>query len=588
MFLPIILTLLFIALGLYFIITDSFLKKIMSFFYKSFKKEDSTSNYKVISSIIGVTILSVALLSTSFKYVPAGYTGHIVKKYGGSTLAPGKIIATNGELGRQAKILSEGLNFSPLLNIINDITLMKNIVIPKGKAGILIARDGKTLKGFVSRPWKDIVPNSSKIEDLESKMLEAKFFLEHNGERGPQLNVLAPSEYKLNQFLWEVQIVKALEVPAGQVAVVTSRVGEIYQVPQGETGDHSLATPVVPVGYVGIWDKPLMPNAYYQEANPYAYEITMFDTKIQTWVYAGGFTEREIIVSLSPSGEIEQMKNNIKHPLRKNAADKAVSVKSSDGWVIYIEARMQIQGEPNFAPKIVASVGSLSNIEDRVITPIFRSVLRNEAEKRKAVDFLMSRSEIEKKVNDQIVVEARKAGISVKDLRITHISIPPALLVPKKRTQLAEQMTLTYQQEKLSYDEQVKSNKVKALADQQSKLVEAQIEKERAIELKEMKRLEGEGERLYLEEVAKGQQAQVDVLGSEKTYNLKVMDKISKMLKDNPKLANTPVVYSVGGSNGVGVSDSAASILAIQELKKGIEVISRDPAAPILTTPLSE
>lgn len=572
MFSTIFLTLVFLGIGIYFFLSDSLIRRVLRKWDGS--SEENPKSYLWVSRIIGGFIVVFAILSTSFAYIPAGYTGHMIKKIGGEHLKEGKIIALDGELGRQADILSEGLEFRMLLNIIYDIRYVENTIIPKGKAGILIAKDGATLNGFVSRSWDDIVQEGDAIKDLRKKMLNASFFLRHGGEKGPQLDVLSPGEYKLNKFLWEVKIVDALIVPAGSVAVVTSRVGEHFVEPQGKTGDDSLATPIVPVGYVGIWDKPLMPNAYYQEANTYAYDTTMLDTKIQTWVYAGDFVEREIIVSLSPDGKIQQEKKSFKHPPREGAADKAVSVKSEDGWIIHIEARMQIQAEPSYAPRIVASVGSLENMEDRVITPILRSVLRNEAEKRKAVDFLNSRSEIEKKVNLAIIKEAKKAGISAKDLRITHISIPPALLVPKKRTQLADQMAVTYQQEKLSYDEQVKSNKVKALAEQQEQLVKAQIEKERAAEQKEMKRLQGEGERLYLEELAKGQKAQVEVLGADKTYELKVIEKIAQMVKDNPELAKTPMVYSVGATGGSGVSDSAASILSLQQLRKSMNIVS--------------
>jgi len=572
MFFPIIITLIFLGIGIYFVVSDEWLKKIVNFFQPNSK--ENPKNFGILSKSIGFTIIVLTILNTSFVYIPAGKTGHLIKKFGGPTLAPGKIIAVNGELGRQADILSEGINFKLLLNILYEVQEVPNTIIPNGKIGVLVAKDGAPLVGFVSRDWKDIVPNSEKMKDLKSKMLKAKFFLTHNGEKGPQLNVLTPGEYKINRYLFDVKIAPALQVPAGKVAVVTSRVGKIYENEESKTNNSSLATPLVPKGYVGIWDEPLMPNAYYQEANPYAYQTTLFDTKIQTWVYKGGYIEREIIVSLSPDGKIQQKEHEIKHPIYKNVADKAISVKSADGWVIHIDARMQVQAEPAYAPRIVASVGSLENMENRVITPILRSVLRNEGEKREAVDFLNSRSEIEQAVNQKIIIEAKKAGISAKDLRITHISIPPALLVPKKRTQLADQMKITYQQEKLSYDEQVKSNKVKALAEQQSDLVVAQIAKEKAKELKEQKRLQGEGERLYLEEVAKGQKAQVAVLGAEKTYELKVIDKISSMIKENPQLANTPLVYSVGGSGKSGVSDSAASILSLQQLRKGLKIVS--------------
>ena len=568
----IIMTLIAIGIGIYLIVSDNLIAGILNFAFN--KRDEERKQYRLLSRIIGASIVIFSLLSTSFAYIPKQNTGHLVKKILGTPLKGGKIIATNGELGRQADFLPEGLTVKFLLNIIYDVQIVPNIIIPKGYAGVIIAQDGEPLHGYVSRPWKDIVKDKS-INNIEEKMLDAKFFLSHHGEKGVQLDVLKTGEHKINQYLFKVKMVKALQVPAGSVAVVTSRVGKEFISPEASTGNDSLATPIVPVGYIGVWDKPLMPNAYYQEANPFAYQITMFNTKIQTWVYAGGFTEREIIVSLSPDGKIEQTKNNIEHLVPKSAVDKAVSVKSKDGWVIYIEARMQVQSEPKYAPRIVASVGTLQNMEDRVITPIFRSVLRNEAEHREAVEFLNARSEIEKTVNAEIIEEAKKAGVSVKDLRITHISIPPALLVPKKRTQLASQMKSTYIQEQLSYAEQIKANKTKAIADQQEILVKAQISKESANELKEMKRLQGVGERLYLEELAKGQKAQVDVIGVDKTYELKVMDKIGQMLKDNPNLSNTPTVFSVGANSNGGVSDSSASILALQQLRKSIGIVSK-------------
>jgi len=571
MFTAIFTTVLFLIIGFYFIFSDKIIRSLASLVTKD--SEMKNKSFSFFSKLVGLTIVIFSVVSTSFIYIPSKTTGQLTKRVGGVTLEKGKIIAINGELGRQGEIFSEGLHFKPFLNIMYNIDEVPNIIIPSGKIGVLVARDGRSLEGFVSDKWSNIVEDKN-IKDLESKMLDAEFFLTHNGQKGPQLNVLTPGEYKINRFLFDIKIAEALVVPAGFVAVITSRVGKIYKDTQEKTGNDSLATPLVPVGYVGIWEEPLMPNAYYQEANPYAYASTLFNTKIQTWVYKGGFTEREIIVSLSPDGKILQRENEIKHPLIESAADRAISVKSNDGWVIHIEARMQVQAEPAYAPRIIASVGSLENMEDRVITPILRSVLRNEGEKREAVEFLNSRSKIESEVNDKIISEARKAGISVKDLRITHISIPPALLVPKKRTQLATQMLETYKQEKSSYDEQVKSNKVKALAEQQAELVMAQIEKEKAKEFKEMQRLKGEGVRLFLEEKAKGQKAIADVLGTDKAYELQVIDKIAQMLRENPNLATTPMVYSVGGSNGAGVSDSAASILAIQELKKGLSNVS--------------
>ncbi|NPA82066.1 MAG: hypothetical protein GXO31_05610 [Epsilonproteobacteria bacterium] len=537
-----------------------------------------------LTKAIGVLIILLSILSTSFTYIDRGYTGHLVKKFLGKSLRDGKIIATKGELGRQAEILPEGLHFKPFLNIIYKVEKVRNIVIPPNSIGILTARDGEPLDDIVSKDWVEIVAKKDPLkvsrkerDEIFKKMLNAKYFIEHGGKKGPQLNVLKPGEYRLNQYLFSVRIKRAINIPAGFVGVVTSKTGDNYQGVKLSTAGDSLATPVVPKGYKGVWSEVLLPGTYYEYANDIAYKITPFDTRVKTWAYKGGFSDKEIEVFLTPDGKVAQKMKSRNIPVPKGVADKAIDIKSKDGWVVYVEARLQVQGEPKYAPKIVASVGSLEDMEDKVITPIFRSVLRNIGENKDAVEFLNHRSAIESEANRILKEEALKAGVTIKDLRISHINIPPALLVPKKRKQLAEQMITTYQEEQKAYEEQIKANKTKAEAEQQAKLVEAQIAKERAKELKEQKRLLGEGEKLYLEAVAKGQKAQADVLGKDKTYELQMWDRTLAFLKDHPDvIKNVPLVYinKASGNNGSGFEEGAA-IFALEQIKKAQKNLSK-------------
>jgi hypothetical protein len=55
--------------------------------------------------LLGVLLILFALASTSYVQVLAGYSAHLSRLYAGGQLSNGRIIATSGENGRQAKIL---------------------------------------------------------------------------------------------------------------------------------------------------------------------------------------------------------------------------------------------------------------------------------------------------------------------------------------------------------------------------------------------------------------------------------------------------------------------------------------------------
>ena len=66
--------------------------------------------------LLGALVILFALASTSFVYVPDGYSAHLFRIYLGRSLPPGKIVAADGENGPQARILAPGLHIEPLVN----------------------------------------------------------------------------------------------------------------------------------------------------------------------------------------------------------------------------------------------------------------------------------------------------------------------------------------------------------------------------------------------------------------------------------------------------------------------------------------
>jgi len=445
----------------------------------------------------GALFILWGLLSTSYYRVPTKHTGHLIKKYSiGSSahLSGGQVIATNGEMGRQGEFLPEGLNIQAFVNVLYTIQDVKNIVVPPGKVGLLKAIDGNPLPQdmFIAPDWV-ADSNETTRPAIEKAMLDVKYFVDNGGYAGPQLNVLTPAEYKLNQYFWTVEIVDATTIAPGYVGVVFSQVGQVPDDIEMATEGGNLAQPLVEKGFKGVWREPLTSGMYY--LNTRAYQITAFDTRIQTWVYAGGYIKKTIDLEYDKDGEIVQKSSESTIEIPSGAAGPAIDVKSKDAWIIYNEARVQIQVEPLNAPRIFASVGTLSQLEDRVITPILRSDFRNQGEKELALNFLNARSKIESATEATLRIEGQKAGVSIKGFKLAEVVIPPELLVPAKRKQLANQMKTTYKEEKKAYDQRKLSENARALADQQKDLVKAEIAAQAAEKYRQARVKKGLGEK---------------------------------------------------------------------------------------------
>jgi len=400
--------------------------------------------------------LVLGILITSFVIVPTQMTGHLTKKYG-KPLDGNRVIAINGERGRQADLLQEGLNFKPFVRVVYSIDYVNYEKIDEGQVGLLTAVDGSPMGKdlYIAPDW---VTNESDRDSIERNMLDPRYFIEHGGKKGPQLNLLKPGEYKINKFMWKVDIVDATRIPDGHVGVIISRIGKVPENIELEADSNNLATPVVDKGYMGIWKDVLKPGMYYlnrhPDANKGAYEVKVVDTRIQTWAYKGGYDYYTIDLTVGEDGKIKQEKSKtetMKTP--QSAADNAIRAITMDEWPVFVDGRILVQVQPNDAPYIIASVGGLTELEDRITTPLIRSVIRNEAESRTAIEFVKKRSDIELNIDKVLKESSNGSRLTIKEFKMNNVYLKPELLIPGKRKQLAEKLKDTYKQEKLAYDE---------------------------------------------------------------------------------------------------------------------------------------
>ena len=538
----------------------------------SSKRFGDTPNAKSISAmakLLGVFLWLVAIffiLSTSFVIIDADKTGHLKKKFTGKSLDQGKIIATDGEKGKQANILMPGFHFKPLLNVIYDVEQVNDITVPQGQCAKIIALDGLRLPiGTVYAPqWSE--------KDF-GNMIDAKYFLEHGGYKGPQLTVLPPGNYKINQYLFKIEksnYINVTTIDKGFVGVVKSNQQEVPYVKADVEKLNidvkgGLTAKVVPEGYKGVWSSVLSPGQYY--LNTDAFDVLPIDTRVQTWTYKGGFQRRWIDLSVSEDGSITQNVRQQEIQVPADAADQAIFVRV-EGWTVPIEMRILFQVSPEMAPYVVASVGDTNEVEDKIMTPITRSVVRNILGsgakdengdlKIKVLDLVEDRDNLENKIEQALLPEGKKGYVNLIEIKFGDVVIPPELLVARQREQLADQMQKTFEKERESQEVRIKREESKAKADQQPILMEAKIAQEAAEFLKQQKFLEGEGERMYLEELAKGQKAIVDVLGQDRTLMLEMLKSTLKAATENPEIIKVPVINVAGQGGSL---DSAAAIL---------------------------
>src|SRR5258707_1065875 len=130
-----------------------------------------------------VVIALICLAATSYVHVESDEIAVLSKIYGTTSLPGEHIIATNGEKGPQADILTPGWHPWFLVNVIYQVENKKVVSIPSGKYGFLNAKDGAPLRP--DQFLADAFPAEHQLD-----MLDAEYFLTHGGQRGPQTTIL--------------------------------------------------------------------------------------------------------------------------------------------------------------------------------------------------------------------------------------------------------------------------------------------------------------------------------------------------------------------------------------------------------------
>ena len=172
-------------------------------------------------AIVAFVVLIVLLIFLRRVFVNVGPREIAIKerRYLGRRMPPGRVVATEGEVGIQADVLKPGLHF---LNPFTERLFGRPvplIEIGADEMGIVEAVDGEPML-----PGRIFAPD--RAQNAHNNFQDPIAFIKQGGVKGIQLRTLPPGLWPIHPYLFRVSVAKATVIPQGKVGVVTAADGD--------------------------------------------------------------------------------------------------------------------------------------------------------------------------------------------------------------------------------------------------------------------------------------------------------------------------------------------------------------------------
>nr|WP_294874850.1 SPFH domain-containing protein [uncultured Pedobacter sp.] len=446
--------------------------------------------------------------------VPENKVGLVTKKFvlfgSNKELPDGRIIATKGEAGFQAKALAPGLYWGMWPWQYN-VNMHGFTIIPEGKIGLILANDGAEIptgailarrvesdnfqdaekflnnNGQKGRQTSYITAGTYRINlfaftvtiadmviihenmvgivttldghPIESGQIAGKqitghnnfqdidVFLKNDGNRGLQPSIILAGSYNINPWAIQIEEIPMTDVPIGFVGVVISYIGEDGKDLTGESFKHGN---IVSKGQRGVWMEAYGPGKY--PFNKYIMKVELVPTTnlVLNWANA----------------------RNESHELDKNLS--TITVRSRDGFPFNLDVSQIIHIPATEAPKVIARFGSMSNLVSQVLEPTIGNYFRNSAQDSDVISFLITRKERQQSAKEHIKAVLDDYNVNAVDTLIGDIHPPEPLMKTLTDRKIAEEEQKTYQTQKMAQEQRQGMEKETAIADMQKEIVKAQ------------------------------------------------------------------------------------------------------------------
>src|SRR5881394_1949569 len=168
---------------------------------------------------VGLVILIALLIILRRIFVNVGAREIAIKerRYLGRRMPPGRVVATEGEVGIQADVLKPGLHLIkyPFERIVRKVPLIE---IGADELGIVEAVDGEPMP-----PGRIFAPD--RAQNAHNNFQDPIAFIKQGGVKGIQLRTLPPGLWPIHPYLFRVSVAKTTVIPQGKVGVVIAADG---------------------------------------------------------------------------------------------------------------------------------------------------------------------------------------------------------------------------------------------------------------------------------------------------------------------------------------------------------------------------
>ncbi len=412
---------------------------------------------RIIASIVGLGLIGGSVLGVvgwfTFRvYVPPDKCAVLIRKMG-RPLPPGQRVATEpGQKGIQEQVLGPGRYFyNP---IVWEWELKDLTVIPSGDPGTWKwARKPQTRRRDAGAapiqagrhefsgeyPQIGVVTRKiGKKRDAAGQVIVKR----DSGYEGIWEEVLTPGVYKLNTYVYEVDLYPAAVIPAGFVGVVTNLFGkqaESAQTGQVSTGPAGTQPADGPQEYVRALAKPGQRGTLSDVLQPGVYFINPKLQKVQ-------------LIEIGYN-EYSQLKISEAENLR-------IAFPSDTGFLIKVGVTVVWGIHPTHAAQIINEFGQVDEVLDKVIGPQLRSICRNTGSKYTARDFIEGekRELFQQEMTAELQRVCQKKNIDVLLALVREIEVHAPGAGPQEG-EVTEDLKRTIQQSYIAIENQLTKEK---------------------------------------------------------------------------------------------------------------------------------
>ncbi len=541
-----------------------------------------------------------------FTVIPQGNIG-VVQACDGKPLPSGRVIArdvdcnffqdaraflqSGGERGPQMKVVPPGTyRINPLLFTVQ---LFDATEIPQGKLGVVEAHDGRPL------PIGRVIAGGIDCDSYQ----DAKAFFDGGGERGPQVKIIPPGNYRINPILFDVRLNDVLDIPENKIGVVTVKEGAPLptgEIAGGEIPEHNMFQDpdkfIANGGYKGLQEQVLLAGRYFLNPRFATVEIVEMSTvpiaNVGVVIAFVGKEGKDVtgdsfkhgnLVSRGEKGVWVDPLDPGKYPINPNthkvvnvptanvvlnwATGKSeahkldanlstITVRSADGFKFNLDVAQIIHIPRNDAPKVIARFGDLSALVTQVLEPTIGNYFRNAAQGSDIIDFLKNRSARQEEARNSISAALNEYNVGAVDTLIGDIVPPDELMRTLTDRKIAEQERVTYETQRQAQSVRQDLQQATALADTQARVVDAerkvtiaQFEASAAVKFAEgnakSKTINAEADATVLRTVGEAEGAKILAVGGAEA---KVIEqKVSSMEAGNYAVVQVAEALAKGG-----------------------------------------